>query len=816
MLDSLLGDLRFAARIFRKSPAFTAVAVATLALGIGANTAIFSVVDHVLLRPLAYRDAHRLYAVHEVIPKFSHIAPRIPVNAMHFREWRREVRAFERMSLIVGFSMNLTGSGEPERLAAARASPALFPMLGVKPQLGRTFTEDEDRLGRDAVVLISDELWRHRFGADRSMVGRKIVLDGKPYDVIGVLPPDFRFPKLSDLYAISLDAARPSIWKPLAVGDNQLQPLGDFNYACIVALRPGVSIDQAAAELNAVQRAISRTLPENVELQASLVPLQEQITGRSQDGLQLLLAAVGVVLLVGCVNIANLLLARVTGRRRELAVRSAIGASSGRLMRQMLVESLALSAVGGTAGVFVAFGAVQIISARAPIDLPRLDEVQVDARVLLFTLAVTAICGLLFGLLPAWRFARVDPHEAMKTGGRGGSGSPMAARVRQALVGAEVALSALCLVVAALLVHSLLNLVNLDAGFDPEQVVTVQLNLPDSRYPDVPKRAAFVRAVLDDVRQVPGVVATGVVNQLPLGGEGSNNLVTPEGFSGPITERPVADLRDVNSEYFETMGIRLHSGRLFAESDRDRRVAVISLLAAERLWPGQDAVGKRFRTGGGGGDTPLTEVVGVVGDIRGVSLAEAPKLTIYQPYWQRFRSSAQLVVRTATDDTAIAGAIRGVLRRIDPELPVPAFQPMTELVSRSVAHRRFQTTLMLLFGVVAALLASLGIYGVVAQSVAERTSELGIRVALGARPAAIRWLVLRHTFAPVAIGLIVGLAASGAVGRLLGSLLFGVGALDPVSVGSAAVVLATIAGVAAHLPARRATRVDPVVALRQD
>jgi predicted permease len=814
MVESLLGDFRFAGRLLRKSPGFTFVAVATLALGIGANTAIFSVVDHVLLRPLAYRDADRLYAVHEVIPKFADVVPRLPTNAMHFREWRRQTLSFERMALIDGMPMNLTGSGEPERLAAGRVSPALFPMLGIRAQIGRTFTEEEDQPGRDAVVVIDDALWRRRFGGDPSIVGRKVVLDGRPYDVIGVLPPDFRFPNVADLYAMTVDEPRPSIWKPFAVRDEELEPLGDFNYACIVSLRPGVSVEQAVGELNAVQRAISETVPEKLELRAALVPLQQQITGRSESGLQLVLAAVGVVLLVGCVNIANLLLARITRRRRELAVRAAIGASSGRLLRQMLVESLTLSLAGGVAGAAVAFGAVRAIRNWAPVDLPRLDEIHVDARVLLFTLGVTVAAGLLFGLLPAWRFSRADPHDAMKAYARGTTATARAARIRRTLVGAEVALSALCLVVAALLVHSLLQLVNVDGGFEPARVTSVELNLPASRYAEQPKRAAFVRAVLDAVRPLPGVAGVGIVDQLPLGGEGGNNLVMPEGFSGSITERPVADIRQVNPEYFSVMTIPLRRGRLFSEGDGERRVAVISTLAAERLWPGQDAIGKRFRMGSD--DSPLTEVVGIVGDVRGVSLEEAPTMTVYQPYWQRFRSSAQLVVRTIDDDVRVSGAVRAAIRRIDPELPVPAFETMTDLISQSVAHRRFQTALVLLFGIVAALLASLGIYGVVSQSVAERTNELGIRLALGARPDAIRWLVLRHTFVPVGIGLLAGVVASGAAARLLSGLLFGVSAADPISISGAVVVLASVAGIAALVPARRATRVDPVVALREE
>ena len=628
-MHTLLGDLRFALRLLRRSPGFSLVAIATLALGIGANTAIFSVVDHVLLRPLPYRGSDRLYAVHEVVPKFAHVAPLVPVNAMHFREWRRGVRSFDRMALIGGVALNLTGTGEPERLAAARVSPALFAMLGVRPRLGRTFVEAEDHPGRDAVVIIDDALWKRRFAADPGILGRKIVLDGRPYEVVGVLPPDFRFPKLASLYAMTIAETRPQLWKPFAVKDDELEAMGDFNYACIVSLRPGVSLAHAAAELGAAQKAISDSVGAHIELLASLVPLQDQITGRSRTGLGMLLAAVGVVLLVGCVNIANLLLAQTTGRRREIAIRSAIGASGGRLVRQMLVESLVLSAIGGAGGVLVSYAAVQAIRLWAPVDLPRLDEIGVDGRVLLFGMALAVAAGLLCGLLPAWRFAHADPQEAMRSGTRGSTPSARHARVRMLLVASEVALSAVCLTVAGLLLHSYVKVLAVDAGFEAQHVVTVEINLPPSRYADLPQRSQLLRSALDALRVVPGVTSVGVSNQLPLGGEGGNNLVAPEGFVGAFTDRPLADIRHVNPEYFATMGIPLRSGRPFAEADRAYRVALVSAMAAERLWPGQDPVGRRMQMGGD--DTPLMQVVGVVGDVRGISLDKAPTMTVYIP-----------------------------------------------------------------------------------------------------------------------------------------------------------------------------------------
>ena len=545
-----------------------------------------------------------------------------------------------------------------------------------------------------------------------------------------------------------------------------------------------------------------------------MVPLQDQITGRSRTGLNLLLAAVGVVLLIGCVNIANLLLAQAAGRRREIAIRSAIGASGARLVRQMLVESLVLSAIGGAGGVLVSYSAVEAIRSWAPVDLPRLDEIAVDGRVLLFGIALSVAAGLLCGLLPAWRFARAEPQDAMKSGSRGTTASARHARVRMLLVASEVALSAVCLTVAGLLLHSYATLLAVDRGFESQNVVTVEINLPPTRYADLPQRSQLLHSAIEAVRAVPGVTSVGVSNQLPLGGEGGNNLVAPEGFTGSFTDRPLADIRQVNPDYFVTMGIPLRSGRPFAEADRAYRVALVSALAAERLWPGQDPVGKRMQMGGD--DSPLMQVVGVVGDVRGISLDKPPTMTVYVPYWQRFQAQALLAVRTPRDPAAIASELRTALRRVDPELPVPAFRTMQEIVAVSVAERRFQMDLVLLFGLVAALLASLGIYGVISYSVAQRTGELGIRMALGALPSGIRWLVLRQCLGPVAGGLACGLIASGIAGRLLNSLLFGVSAVDPLTMGAVVVTLSGVAAAAGYVPARRATRVDPVTALRED
>ena len=814
MLDGLRSDLRFGSRALRKSPAFTLVAVATLALGIGANTAIFSVVDHVLLRPLAYRDATRLYAVHEVVPRFAHLAPMIPVNAMHFGEWRRNARAFEAMALVGGMSMSLTGRGDPERIPSARVSPALFRMLGVEAALGRTFTDSEDQPGKDDVVVLDHALWTRRFGNDPGVIGRSVTLDGRPYRVIGVLPQAFRFPKLSQLYELTVAEQRPLLWKPFAVAPTELEPLGDFNFACIVALKPGIGLAEGVGQLDGVLASLMKSFPEPVEVRTALVPLQDQITGRSRRGLVLLLGSVALVLLIGCANIANLLLARATGRRRELAVRVALGADRRRLTQQMLVESLVLALAGGLSGIAIAYAGVQLIVSVAPVDLPRLDEVHVDARVLLFTIALSLAAGLVSGLVPAWRAARTDPQDAMQASARGAIGTARGGRTRNLLVGLEVALCAVCLAVGGLLLHSYARLLSVDAGFAPARLVTLDLELPKLRYPDTPQRAALLRSLLERIGSGPGVVSAGSSNQLPLAGEGGNNLIAPEGSTLRLVERPLADIRSVSRDYFKTMGIPLVSGRIFDESDGEHLVALVSSLVAAKVWPGQNAIGRRFRLGGD--DTPLLTVAGVVGDVRGVALGRAPRMTVYRPYWQMSREDVSIVVRTAGDARSAGASMAAAVHAVDPLLPVPMAKTMDDIVAQSVAQPRFQMTLVLFFAAVAALLASLGIYGVIAYAVAQRTSELGIRTALGASPQAILLMVVAQGLRPVAIGLAVGLGLSFVVGRAVSSLLYDVSTYDPLTLVGVVVAIGLVSLVAALGPARRATQLNPVAALRQE
>ena len=815
-MDTILNDLRYAFRSLRRTPGFTTAAVLTLAIGIGANTAIFSIVDHVMLRPLAYQDPDRLYVVHESVPRFAHISPTLPVSANHFLEWKRSVDAFEEMALIGRISLNLTGVGEPEQLQGARVSAALFPMLGTRPQLGRVFLPEEDAIGRDRVVILDDALWRRRFGADAGIVGRTISLSGNPYTVIGVLPADFRFPKIADLFGMTVYEGRPEFWKPLAMTKDEATQAETFDFISIVRLKATSSRVAALDQLNRVQASVSKWFAGS-DLRAVMTPLAEQITGRSKAGLQMLLAAVAAVLLIGCVNITNLLLARLTQRRREISVRSAIGASSTQLLRQALAESTMLTATGILAGLVIAHIVLQGVLAYAPIDLPRMDEVRLDGRVFAYMAVLGAFTSLACGLLPAWHFANADPHDAMKSVSRTSTSGRGARRVRSALVASEVALSAVCLVAAGLLLHSFVKIVRVDPGFNTERVLTVDVALPGVRYP-APKRVDFYRTLLSEVSSLPGVVSAGITNKLPVAGRGTaaTALIHIEGATAPIVERPIADVRNVNPEFFSTMGIGLRAGSFLSASDRDGTTAVISQSLAERAWPNQQPLGRRFHIGSPQ-SSPLYEVVGVVGDVRNTSLSRGRQnLGVYIPYWRRAFSEISLAVKTTDDPAATFALVRQTIRRLDSELPIPAMRTMDDVVMESVAPRQFQMRLVLLFGIVALLLAGLGVYGVVSYSVAQRTNELGLRMALGAAPRTVAGGVLRQAMLPVALGLVAGLVIAVGAGRAARAMLFDVNPLDPITLVSVSFVLLTVGVLACYIPARRAMLVDPLTALRTE
>jgi predicted permease len=807
-VDRLIQDLRFAFRQFRKNPGFAIAATLILGIGIGATSAIFTVVNTIILKPLAYRESGRLVSIQE-----AGIPGPLPVNAMHFNAWRESTHAFDAMALIGGTTMNLTGSGEPERLPAARVSPALFPMLGVQTALGRLLRSDEDIPGRDHVVVIENDLWKRRFGGAPDIIGKIITLDGDSYEIVGVLPENFRFPKLSQLYAITVAGLRPQIWKPFGLRRDEMEPIGDFNFICIARVAPGKSLAEARSELDVMMQRIRSEFPMQLSgVGAVMSPLQDQMVGRSRVGLELLFAAVSVVLLGACVNVTNLLLTRISARRREIGIRAAIGASRGRLTRQVLAESLLLSGLGGGCGIAVAYATIGAILRVAPGDILRLDELHPDIPMFLFAFGLSILTGCLIGLLPALRLTRADLHQAMTSSSRTATASAQTGRLRSMLVSVEVGLTVVCLIAAGLLLRSFVNLLTVDRGFETERILTADIAFSETRYPGLEKKSEFLKTALEQLQTLPGVTSVGVVNRLPLNGSGGNNGMIPEGM--PTAEYPIVDIRTVNSDYLRTMGIVLYEGRSFDERDRSRNVAVISKSTAKRIWGARDPIGKRFRFGSP--DRAPIEIIGVAADIRGVSLDRAPELTAYVPYWQGSFGirAVTIAMKTNGDPAAVFAAIRTTIRNIDADMPLPPFRTMDQVVEQSIGERRFQLDLILLFGLIAVVLAALGIYGTMSYAVAQRTNEVGIRIALGAQPRSIAGKVVIDALKSVAIGLLSGIPIALAAAAGLRSLLFGVTPRDPVTLIATCTIVAMTAILAAFVPARRASRIDPIVALR--
>src|SRR2546427_1964833 len=814
-MGTLVQDVKYGFRMLVKNPGFTAVAVLTLALGIGANTAIFSVVNSVMLRPLAYRDSRQLYLIQVIWLQIAKFYPLMPANLPGFRIWQKECQSFESIAVAVGTSADMTGAGEPENITGVRASANLFGVLGIRPALGRDFLPEEDEPGRGRVVILTDTFWRSHFHAEAAVVGRTITLDGAPYQVVGVLGPSFHFP--AQLGQLTSFPDRLDFFEPLnGPKEDEQDLIGEFDFAPIGRLKPGVTPAQAVAELNVVPGHIVQQAKEpDVDLKAAIFPLDSEVVGAARRGLILLLAAVGAVLLIVCLNLANLSLARVPGRMREAAIRAALGASQWQLFRRMLTESLLLGAIGGALGVWLGSLGIRGLVQAAPPGIPRLDEVQLDGRVLGFALLLSVATGILFGSLPAWRMSRSDPQETLKSGGMAAGESRRTRRLREILIGLEVALSTLLLMVAGLLISSLFHLLRVNMGFATEKVFTADVDLPPQGYAGAAARLRFYDSLLDRLRALPGVHAVGWVSRLPVEGEHHvTGIHSPPGRPVP----PVATYRAASPDYFAAIGTPRLRGRIFNESDRGRNVVVVSESVAARFWPGQDPISRTCLTYWG--PKKEEEVIGVVGDIRTVKLDEPPVMMVYVPDWYggmgHVPSSAGILVRPSGEERGVPSAVRQAIYATDANVPIVALRPMAELVFESVAPRRFQMFLAVMFACSALFLASLGIYGVIAYSVEQRRHELGIRLALGAQFSDLRRMVLRQGMAPVLAGLVAGIGASMVAGRLIESLLFGVSAWDPPTLGIVALVVVTVAALACYLPARRATKVDPMVALRYE
>ena len=818
-LDHVVRDVRYAARSLRKSWAFAAGAAAVLALGTGAVTTIFSVVHGVLLTPLPYADSGRLYAVAEFAAAFAEQYPQLPVNAAHFASWRTRCTSCETGALVRPAAFALTGDHEPERIDGAESTWQLFQVLGVSPQLGRTFVEADDMPGNNRQVVITDGLWRRRFAADPGVIGRPIQLSGTAHVVVGVLPPGFRFPTGRQLSTVVTLSDRAEIFRPLGLNWAGQDDIGRFNFAAVMRLRPGASPVRAEEEMTAAVAEVG--LKMKTELRALLTPLHERVTGGSRDALWLLFGAVGALLLIVCVNLGHLMLVRAARRSRDAAIRLALGARSSAIFRETMAESLVIAAAGGVGGALVSFAGVRAVVAAAPADLPRLDEVGVNTTVFAFALGVSVVCGVLCGLWPAVRLTRTRSTEALAAMSRRTTDGRGARRLREWLVGAEVALSTVLLVIAGLLGVSFLGVLNVDRGFDAERVLTADISLPVSRYETNDQRDGFHRRMLESLNALPGVTSAALVGSLPLKAQIWGDIITKEGDTRPEVERPLASFRFISPRYFEAMGIDVRAGRGVTERDRVRPVAVMSESAAARTWPGEEAVGKRIRAGDGK-NAPTIEVVGVVADVRTVSLEATPPPIVYVPYWDgglwqgSVWGNATYVLRSAREPATLAGPFRHAVRELDAELPLADVRTMRDVISASVAGRRFYTLVASVFAVSALFLACLGVYGAIAYTVACRANEMGLRMALGAQPSNVVGLVLRQGLLPIAGGLAVGVAAALWAGHLLSGLVFGVNPRDPATLAAVAVALATAAAAACWLPAHRASLIDPSRTLRQD
>jgi putative ABC transport system permease protein len=826
MMDGFLHDVRFAWRGLLRARGFAVIAIATLALGIGANSAIFNIVNAVVMRPLPYAEPDRLV---RITSDFTGLGSSdIGLSQPELIDYRDRSGLFDGLAGVWAINANLTEVDVPERVEVLLASPNYFDVLGVRPQLGRLFRPEDEGRGITEVLVISDALWRRRFAASRDAIGRKLKIDQDWYTVVGVLPPDFRHPGRSVLTDVDAWAPATFVGNPFP---EEPQRGNYFVTGAIGRLKPGVSMTQARQRLGAMAQDFRQAYPKMYPPRAAwaprLVPLHEDLVGSVRGTLLIIFGAVGVVLLIACANIANLLLARASARQRELAVRRALGSSRARLIRLMLVESLMLSLAGGALGGLLTVWVLDLLLDVTPAGLPRLKEIRIDPHVMAFTAITSVLTALLFGILPALQSSRADVNAALKDGARGAAAR---GRLRSTLVVAEFALAVVLLVGAALLVRSFWRLQQVELGFDPANVLTAKLWLPQPNDPEQgryssrkgghPVRVAAYEEILRRAAALPGVSAAAAADILPFDGTRSSVVFTAEGSEGDDRSSvPTAQYASATARYFEVMGIRMRRGRPFGDQDNatGAPVAIVTDAIARVSWPGQDPVGKRLHLGGPQATgNPWLTVVGVVEDVRTRRLEDDPRPTIYRPLGQRSGLSLSVVLKTQADPERLRSALASEVRSVDSDLPTYGVRTLEEMIGTATASRRFSTQLLTTFAVLALGLAAIGIYGVMAFVVGQRTREMGIRIALGARPAAVVALVMRQAFVLAAAGVAAGLAGAALLTRLLGGLLFEIRPTDPFTYTLSAALLAATAAMAAWRPARRAAAVDPITALRAE
>ena len=809
-MGTLWQDLRYAVRMLLKKPGLTFIAVLTLALGIGAVSSIFSVVNAVLLRPLPYPEAEQLVRVGGINLKTGKGPGTL--SPPDFYDWQARNNVFESMAVYDGWSPSLTRQGEPERITAARVSANFFNVLRVSPQLGRAFLPQEEQRGNHLAVILSHKLWQRRFGADREIIGKTITLNGESYAVVAVMPPDFEMPRFS-----GIGFEEPELWAPFAPDLSQWGRSGRSVDAAIGRLKPGVGLQQAQAEMLSIGQALQQQYPEsNINASIGVVSLHEQLVGNVRRPLLIFLVAVSLVLLIVCANVANLQLARSMARKKEMAVRTALGASRLRIIRQLLTESILLSVVGAGFGLLLSLWATDFLVALGSDSIPHPGKIGIDARVLGFTLLLTVLTGILFGLAPALHASKTDLNQALKEGGGKGTGGSTRSRLRSLLVVSEIALSLLLLVGAGLLIKSFLRLQDVSPGFNPRNVLTMYVFLPGAKYGEDQQQSAFFDESLQRIQALPGVEAVGVTSNLPISGNYDRVGLYVE-------DRPVASREDVpdierymiNNDYFKAMDVPLHEGRSFGTQDiaESLPVALINETAARRYWPNESAIGKRIRTDP---ESPWRTIIGVAGDVRHYNLETDVSMQLYLPYKQVPTQMMTFVVRTKDNPSGQAAAVRNQIWAVDKDQPVYNVKTMQQLVTESVAQRRFTMLLLGLFAVIAMFLSMVGIYGVMSYTVSQRIQEIGIRVALGAQGRDVLKLILGHGMMLALMGVGLGLGGAIVTTRIISSLLYGVTATDPLTFASVAIALTGAAFIACYIPARRATRVDPMVALRYE
>ncbi len=821
-LDSLLQDWQYGARLLRKNPGFSAIAILTLALGIGSSTAVFSLVNAVLLKPLPYPNSQQIVFPWRQPPAGLDVGyNEIPWGRPDFLFFARESKSFQSVGAFKSDSFNLTGSGEAARLDGLRASAGFFPSLGISPIMGRTFTAEEDQAGHEHEVLLSYRLWRDRFASDSQILGRVLQLNSEPYTVIGVMPQGFVFPRAEEMPNGFPFPRATQLWVPLALVPGPIIPGEDSELAVIGRLQPGVTPAQAQTEMNLVSKRLEDFFPGGKGWFSILVTsMQRQIAGDMRRPLLLILGAVGVVLLIACSNVAGLLLSRSLARKKEITLRAALGAGKWRLMRQLLTEALILAGIGGIAGILIAKAAVHFVKLFAPPNIPRLNEVSLDIRVVLFALTITLLTGILFGLAPAIAGSRDNLVESLKEGGQRSGSSPAGAKLRDLLLISEVALALILVISAGLLTRTFFHLLRVDPGFNPARVLTFELTLPAATYADQPQIVALYQRALQSIRSLPGVQSAGITAATPLGGATeSTSIRIPDHPSGDPKAVPFSNYTMVSTGYFSAVGTPVLRGRDFLESDTadSSPVAIVNSAMARKFWPGEDAIGKQVAPASK--KFPLATIIGIVADVKRLSLREDPPPEMYVPYNQKVWPSLltmDVILRTRVGPASLTDNVRNALRTVDPDLPLAKIATLNTLVDDSMTHPRFAMLVLGSFAGLALLLASVGMYGFISYFVGQRTQEIGVRVALGAQRRNVFGMVLMQGARLAAQGIALGLLAAFAATRLMVGFLYGVQPIDLLTFAALPFLLLAIALLACYVPARRAMRVDPMVALRHE